>query len=178
MPLNRTKSDTHQRQCATCGRSFYTRASELRIGRGRFCSLVCRSKGPNHPKWKGGRNITTEGYIRIYAADHPYADKNNSVFEHRLVMESHLGRYLEPSEIVHHINGVKTDNRIENLEVMTQSEHARAHHTGTKRPRTIGWSKLYDVCRRCGTADYRHHGVGYCVRCRKHKDKPLPLDAA
>jgi hypothetical protein len=70
----------------------------------------------NRTAWKGGRTLETQGYVRIYSPSHPRCDRRGYVLEHRLVMEAHLGRTLLPTEVVHHINGIKDDNRIENLE--------------------------------------------------------------
>lgn len=76
--------------------------------------------------WKGGKTKTSEGYILIWKPKHlSIKDKKNQnyILEHRLVMEKYLGRYLHPWEIVHHRNGIKDDNRIENLEIVQRNVH-------------------------------------------------------
>ncbi len=66
------------------------------------------------------------GYVMVFAKDHPRTNgrKIKYLFEHILVMEKYLGRYLLPDENVHHINGVKNDNRIENLELWVKPQPA------------------------------------------------------
>lgn len=87
-------------------------------------------RGKKHPNWKGGRIKTPTGYILIYYPTHPYCRKlgkfgyyGGYVLEHRLVIEKHLGRYLEKWEIIHHKNGIKDDNRLKNLEITTKATH-------------------------------------------------------
>ena len=83
--------------------------------------------GHKNNNWKGGRCLDSYGYWRVWTPNHPYSDYWGYVFEHRLVMEKHIGRYLSREELVHHINEIKTDNRIENLQVMTRIEHSKYH---------------------------------------------------
>lgn len=74
------------------------------------------------------RKIVSKGdYNYAIVPEHPKRTKNNYVLEHRVVMENHLGRLLNDDEVVHHRNGNKKDNRIENLEILFNAEHARFH---------------------------------------------------
>ena len=86
------------------------------------------NKMENNGQWKGGRYIDDNGYVNILCKGHPGADKDGYVLEHRLIMEKHLGRYLTNNEHTHHINRIRDDNRIKNLQLCTSnSEHMRIH---------------------------------------------------
>lgn len=85
--------------------------------------------GSNNHRWTGGKSSDKDGYILIKAIDHPNRMTHGYVFEHRLVMEKHLGRYLTPQEVVHHKNHDNTDNRIENLELFESHSKHMLHHT-------------------------------------------------
>ena len=80
--------------------------------------------------WKGGKQIHN-GYVYIYKPEHPFCNSHRQITYSRLVMEKHLGRYLNPKEVVHHINKIKTDNRIENLILFkNNTEHLKYHRKG------------------------------------------------
>lgn len=95
-------------------------------------------RGAGHGRWLGGRTIDGNGYVLIRVYGRPSASKSPSkhnggayIAEHRLVMENHLGRSLLATEVVHHRNGDKQDNRIENLELFgSNAEHLRHELTG------------------------------------------------
>ena len=103
--------------------------------------------GSKHPNWKGGIKIDKSGYILTKCKDHPYSNSQGYMRQHRLVMEGHIGRYLESYEIVHHINHKVQDNRIENLQITISSDHARHHRQGR-----IVVDMSSRVCSDCGSS--------------------------
>lgn len=93
--------------------------------------------GEKHYAWKG-RSIDKNGYVVVHCKGHPNARKHTHyIFEHRLVMEDAIGRFLLPTEVVHHINGVKNDNRIENLQLFDSNGEHLAHELNGRCPK---WS--------------------------------------
>ena len=118
--------------CPVCNSLFFQRKD----GRPLTCSRSCARKkeaATNGPKnWKGGRNKHASGYIKILKKDHPAADKYGYIFEHRVVAEQKIGRKLLPSERVHHINGVRDDNRPENLELWISKGSSKKDPAGQR----------------------------------------------
>lgn len=134
--------------------------------------IVCQRTGPRsgeaHPQWEGGRIVTKHGYVKIYRPEHPscvrYNEKRKAespgkyvrlkkyVWEHRLVMESKLGRILGDSEVVHHLNGVRDDNRSANLMVFqTNAEHLAFDLKG----KCPNWSPVGKVATQSGVQKWR-----------------------
>ena len=109
-----------------------------------------------HPHWKGGRTINN-GYVYIFKPEHPNCDGKGYVSEHRLVCEKAQSRYLNPLEIVHHLDRVKSNNEPYNLLVCSnQRAHMELHASE-------------DAFRACGRSDYR-----WCPYCKTY-DAPENL---
>ncbi len=89
--------------------------------------------GPKAPGWKGGI-IYKRGYVFIYNPTHPHHDQEY-VKRSRLTMEKKIGRFLKSWEFIHHINGIKDDDRIENLFLTTLVEHNHIHKNRENRIR-------------------------------------------
>lgn len=112
-------------------------------------------RGKQHWNYKIGVTKSSQGYlISSGCYDNPKSYKLGTMFEHRLIMSQYLDRPLESFEEVHHINGIKTDNRIENLQLIINIEHGRLTH-----PKI---DKSDRFCRQCkNTLDESKNGKGW-----------------
>ena len=123
-------------ECSNCGISFQRRVKAERRPR-KFCSRKCQYeyfRGVNGTYFLGGRFYNDHGYVLVLKPEHPRTVAHLYVYEHILVAEQKIGRYLRPNEVVHHLNGIKDDNRPENLEIMDNVQHTHLHHPrGVKR---------------------------------------------
>lgn len=175
-------------KCRTCGEEWQKRFPN----RG-FCSYKCYHSSEQFKKHtfangkkSGESRVIKErtknwGYWYVYSPNHPFASgKTPRVFEHRLVMEKKIGRYLGPDEICHHINGLKTDNRIENLVLTTRKEHPRLHPGHQKKMlerQQILHPPTTKKCSTCGKeirltpAQIKENKHGYFYCCLAHVDR-------
>jgi len=94
------------------------------------------NSGANSGNFKNYRIVNSEGYVLIKKPNYPYTQKSGYIPEHKYKTEKKIGRPLKENEIVHHKNGDKTDNRLENLELMTRKQHVKHHHIGAKRSKS------------------------------------------
>ncbi|MFH2074385.1 MAG: HNH endonuclease [Pseudomonadota bacterium] len=157
-------------RCDECGKAVYAQVWQLKKSKNHFCSMPCqrafRSKnerGENNPLWKGDNHQYQgkDGYIRIRSDNHTKA-ANGYIKRATVAAENRIGRLLLPGEIVHHINGIKDDDRPENLEAMSRLDHNR-HHGSLKKGKTI---KIEHVCEQCGTKSmaYLSENRRFCSR--------------
>ena len=121
--------------CLDCGKERWVQIVDLRNGgqlkseRCQHCNGIWRGskRGSEHPSWKGGRHPVAQGYIKIWLNSddpfYPMANQEGYVLGHRLVMARHLGRCLDKDEVVHHLNGIRDDNRIKNLSLLHRTYH-------------------------------------------------------
>lgn len=115
--------------CPTCGKEWTLSASQ-KYHRADYCSRACEARGRIKRPLDREHNgkpavIDSHGYVRIFEPGHPRATKSGWIFEHRWLIEQALGRILDRDEHVHHLNHARSDNRPENLQLLSAHEHAR-----------------------------------------------------
>lgn len=115
-----------KRPCPICGNSKQRHS--------KIC-FECYKQSRQYP-YSQKKHIDKSGYVYVYFKTHPNADREGRIFEHRLVVEQKLGRYLFPFENVHHKNGVRSDNRLKNLELWVKKQP-----TGTRIEDVVKWAK-------------------------------------
>ena len=123
----RKKYGGRRRICKICSKEYQPTGYKQK-----YCSVGCgaisQKKYLSIPECleEASRKLDkTIGYVRVYCPMHPHANTWGYVYEHRLIMEGILGRFLESNEHVHHKNGKRWDNRPENMEVLSASEHGK-----------------------------------------------------
>ena len=134
---NRVSNDTLAKMIPQKSRQgIYKKAYKLGLRKSPEIEFLNRSevrKGEKGANWRGGVKTNKRGYRLVLCPDHHRADSGGYVMEHILVWETESGSLLPDGCCVHHLNGVKSDNRIENLCVMLHGAHTVYHHTGAKR---------------------------------------------
>lgn len=184
--MGRNKLPIPEKKCTICEKSLIKRKNEppYRFKKRSCCSRQCSSRLENHfhpsmekhGMWNGGTTYYG-GYIYRKSPGHPNLSKHGYVADHRLIMEKHLGRYLLKTEIVHHKNGVKDDNTLENLELIQNiSMHMSEKHP-CKSPYQAG---TYKICPGCGEKIFRTEGnkkwwtkKKYCNRSCYFRSQPI-----
>ena len=121
--------------CPLCGIERWQQVGNIRAG-GQSPRCHPCIKGRHSPMWTGGHRASKDGYVLLHRDLLPRHEqeffeemfpKVGYIQEHRLVMARHLGRLLHANELVHHINGIKDDNRLVNLRLLKKSRHHRGH---------------------------------------------------
>lgn len=126
-------------------------------------------KGENNPRYNGYTYTDKDGYVHIRApSDHPYKDVRGYIYRHRSVIEEHLTKkngyktYLEPKFVGHHLNEVKDDDRIENLQILTAEQHNKLRHSTDPNPSKYSCSE----CSKKKSDNWYHYKDGMiCQIC-------------
>ncbi len=139
-------SSRHVR-CPSCRARGVCACGRTKQAKSQTC-IKCRTEvAQENGNWKGGRTRHKAGYVMVRVPLHPRAGRSPYVFEHILVAEELLGRHLIAGESVHHINGVRDDNRPENLELWT-----RPQPSGIRVSDAVEWARaIYDLYVGTGT---------------------------
>lgn len=159
--------------CLICGKKFHAKPYLIKNGGGKYCSKKCHYiaketymlgsnnhqyglKGQLNSSWKSNERISYYGYKLIRNLDHPYANSDGFVFEHRLIAEKFLlndknsinikgENYLDPKYVVHHIDFDRQNNEVLNLLIMNRDEHTKMHRVLLDETALKEYCRLYNL---------------------------------
>lgn len=152
-----TEKKTVARACEHCDAPFTARKSAVARGHARFCSRVCAgrkvnakylligARGETNPNWRGGITKSSRGYWYVQDPDHPRANKEGYVKRANLVIEAQVGRYLCIGEVVHHVDHDRSNDALENLQLMSTASHRELHAAEVRRLTTIRRHRYSDA---------------------------------
>lgn len=124
----------HKHPCIDCGKPCCAKAKRCQKCATTLHNQTSNKKyGECNSKWKGGRHIDKNGYVRILKRDYPKSDSNGYIREHILVWEQANQKPLPKGWHIHHINGIKDDNRLTNLIALPDKKHRRVFDIKNKR---------------------------------------------
>ena len=174
----RKKETSLNAVCTVCGKPYHVKPKDLKTTK--YCSRKCQNEakktymkgngnhqygltGDNNSSWKGGRKISSYGYVLIWKPEHPFANGDGNVFEHRLVAEKYLlddensvvingKKYLSKEYCIHHIDFDRTNNKPENLMVMKNTDHMSLHSTLRTNAKA---RKIYKLLTKCDVEQNR-----------------------
>jgi len=119
--------ETETLVCPYCGRADFKNRKSLSNHARYHKGFKPNCKGKNNNNWKGGKR-KRDGYILIYKPTHPFSMLSGYIYEHRLIMEQKLNRYLTKKEVIHHIDNNKENNAPKNLQLFKNKvQHSRYH---------------------------------------------------
>lgn len=153
---NITYKSTHKYFCKSCyedGRQYLVVKTDDKVN-----------------KIKNIRYIKDSGYVLIHRPDHPNSHKNGYILEHTFIVSEHIGRPLKKGENIHHINGIRDDNRIENLELWSRSQPS-----GQRVEDKIAWcqeflkSYGYTVIRPLPKGEFKQQFIPKVIKCKKSR---------
>jgi len=117
-----------------------------------------REKGIETDRYHCGFTAKETGYIYVHMPEHPAANKRGYIPEHTIIMEKAIGRRLNANEVVHHINGIKNDNSLSNLKLMTEYQHKSLH--SKKERKQVDVKKAHEMLKQGYTVSETCEAVG------------------